>query len=78
MFVCACAPLQITYRIQDYGCIVYGSARCSYLKVLDPVVHQALRNDLGTFRSTPVESLYVEANEPFFNPTCPTFSVLLF
>ena len=50
----------------DYGCIVYGSARPSYLKVLNTIHHQGLRLALGAFRTSPVESLYVEAGElPF-------------
>ena len=48
----------------DYGCFIYGSARRSYLKALDPIHHQALRLCLGAFRTSPKESLYVEANEP--------------
>ena len=48
----------------DYGCIVYGSARDSYIKKLDPVHHQGLRLSLGAFRTSPIKSLYVEANEP--------------
>ena len=48
----------------DYGCIVYGAARTSYLKVLDPIHHQGLRLCLGAFRTTPVHSLYAEAEEP--------------
>ena len=48
----------------DYGSIVYGSARKSYLQMLDAVHHQGLRLCLGAFRTSPVESLYVEANEP--------------
>ena len=47
----------------DYGCIVYGSARPSYLKMLNTVHHQGLRLALGAFRTSPVESLYVEASE---------------
>jgi len=47
----------------DYECIVYGSTRPSYIKLLDTVHHQGLRLSLGTFRTSPVESLYVEANE---------------
>ena len=47
----------------DYGCIVYGSARPSYLKVLNTIHHQGLRLALGAFRTSPVESLYVEAGE---------------
>jgi hypothetical protein len=48
----------------DYGCIAYGSARPSYIKLLDTVHHQGLRLSLGAFRTSPVESLYAEANEP--------------
>ena len=48
----------------DYGCIVYGSARPWYIKFLDTVHHQRIRLSLGAFRTSPVESLYVEANEP--------------
>ena len=48
----------------DYGSIVYGSARKSYLLELDIVHHQGLRLALGAFRTSPVESLYVEAEEP--------------
>lgn len=47
----------------DYGCMVYGSARKSVLKRLDPIHHQGLRLVLGAFRTSPVESLYVECNE---------------
>lgn len=48
----------------DYGCIVYGSASDSYIKELDVIQNQALRLCLGAFKSSPVNSLYVEANEP--------------
>ena len=48
----------------DYGCIVYGSASSVALAKLDPVHNQGLRLSLGAFRSSPVESLYVEAQEP--------------
>ena len=48
----------------DYGCIVYGSARKSYIKALDPIHHQGLRIALGAFRTSPVQSLYAEAGEP--------------
>ena len=48
----------------DYGCIVYGSARLSYIKRLDTVNNQGLRLCLGAFRTSPVHSLNVEANEP--------------
>lgn len=48
----------------DYGCVVYGSARESYLKALDPIHHQGLRIALGAFRTSPIQSLYAEAGEP--------------
>ena len=54
----------ITRSRLDYGSIVYGSARPSYLKCLNTVHHQGLRLCLGAFRTSPVESLYVLANEP--------------
>ena len=47
----------------DYGCFIYGSARKSYLRCLDSIHHQGLRLALGALRTSPVESLYVEANE---------------
>ena len=48
----------------DYGTIVYGSARPSYLSLLDPIHHAGLRLSTGAFRTSPVQSLYAEANEP--------------
>ena len=48
----------------DYGCVVYGSTSPSYIKMLDTIHHQGLRLALGAFRTSPVQSLYVEANEP--------------
>ena len=51
----------------DYGCIVYGSARQSYLRKLDSIHNQGLRFVLEAFRTSPVNSLYVEANEPSLN-----------
>jgi hypothetical protein len=48
----------------DYGATVYGSACKSYIKILDPVQNQGLRLCLGAFRTSPAESLCVEANEP--------------
>ena len=51
----------------DYGCIVYGSARQSYLRKLDSIHNQGLRLALGAFRTSLVNSLYAEANEPSSN-----------
>ena len=48
----------------DYGCIVYGSTRKSYLQMLDHVHNQGLRLCLGAFGPSPVDSLYVDAHEP--------------
>lgn len=47
----------------DYGAIVYGSANATLLQCLDPVHNDGLRIATGAFKSTPVESLYVEACE---------------
>ena len=54
----------------DYGCIVYGSACRSYVKLLDTVDHQGLRLSLGAFRTCPVESLYAEAKTDVSNLVC--------
>ena len=43
---------------------MYGSARKSYLQMLDTAHHQGQRLALGAFRTSPVTSLYVEADEP--------------
>ena len=53
----------------DCGCIVCGSARKSYLQMLDPVHNQGLRLCLGAFRISPVESFYVDAHEPSLGAT---------
>ena len=47
----------------DYGCIVYGSAAKSNLEELDPIHNAGLRLALGAFRTSPIPSLYTEANE---------------
>ena len=48
----------------DYGSIVYGSTRKSYVKHLEPFHHQGLRLSLGVFRTSPIQSLYEKAREP--------------
>jgi len=48
----------------DYGSVVYGSARESYLRILYPIHNHALRLYLGAFRTSPASSLCVQANEP--------------
>ena len=42
---------------------MYGSACWLILKQLDPIHHQGLRIALGAFRTSPAQSLYVEAHE---------------
>jgi len=48
----------------DYGSVVYGSARESNLRILDPIQNHALRLCLGAFRTSPASSMCVQANEP--------------
>ena len=48
----------------EYGSHVYSSAKSSTLKKLDPVNNEALRICTGAFRSSPVDSLQVEAGSP--------------
>ena len=47
----------------DYGCMIYGSARPSYIKMLDPIQNQGLRLCHGAFSTSPALSFAVEANE---------------
>ncbi|GFT64107.1 probable RNA-directed DNA polymerase from transposon X-element [Trichonephila clavipes] len=47
----------------DYGCVAYGSACNSTLKKLDPVHHMALRICSGAYRTSPVQSLYVNCRQ---------------
>ena len=54
----------------DYRCIVYVSARTFHLQILDPVHNQGLRLCLGAFRTSPVESLYLDAHEPCLGANC--------
>ena len=47
----------------DYGCIVYGTASNTSLRQLDSIHNSGLRLALGAFCTSPVSSLYTEANE---------------
>ena len=47
----------------DYGCFIYGAARKTYLKKLNTIHHQGLRLALGAYSTSPIESLYTEADE---------------
>ena len=55
------APFQTGLRCNRL--IVYGSARKSYLHMLDPIQNQALHLCLDAFRTSTATSLHVEANE---------------
>ena len=45
----------------DYGSEIYGSAKESVLKMLEPIQNAALRLATGAFRTTPVVSLQAES-----------------
>ena len=47
----------------DYGCIVYGTASNTNLQHLDSIHNSGLRLALGAFYTSPVSSLYTEANK---------------
>ena len=47
----------------DYGCIVYGTASNTNLRQLDRIHNSGLRLALGAFCTSPVFSLYTEANK---------------
>ena len=47
----------------DYGCIVYGTASNTNLRQLDSIHNTGLRLALGAFCTSPVSSMYTEANE---------------
>ena len=48
----------------DYGCQIYSSANARQLSKRDTVHNEALRISTRAFRSSPINSLYVEASEP--------------
>ena len=50
----------------NYGCFIYGAARKTYLKELNTIHHQGL----GTYSTSPIESLYSEADEPPLTLRC--------
>jgi hypothetical protein len=47
----------------DYGAVVYGSAARTTLEPLSIIANNAMRITTGAFRSTPIETLNVLANE---------------
>ncbi|XP_072162117.1 uncharacterized protein, partial [Bemisia tabaci] len=48
----------------DYGSILYGSANRSLLKKLDSIHNSCIRLATGAYRTSPVVSIEVEAQEP--------------
>lgn len=53
----------IILSVIDYGSIVYGNASKTTLKKLDTIHAAGLRIALGAFKSSPIESLLVEAGQ---------------
>ena len=51
----------------DYGSFIYQSARKTYLKIVNLIYHGGLRLVLETFKTSPVKSLYAEANKTLAN-----------
>ena len=47
----------------DYGSLIYSSACKTSLKMLDPVHNLGIRLSTGTFKSSPVLSLYADSGE---------------
>ena len=48
----------------NYGVQIYSSATKATLKTLDSIHHEGIRLTTGAFRSSPANSLCVEAGEP--------------
>ena len=48
----------------DYGCQIYNTASVERLKKLDGIHREGIRIYTEAVRISPVESLYVEANDP--------------
>ena len=51
----------------DYGCQLYNIASAGNLKKLDSFHREGIRIYTGAFRTSPVESLHVEENDPPWN-----------
>lgn len=56
---------QTTIRVKIYyGSIIYTTAKPSILKIYNPIYNQGVRISTGAFRSSPANSLLIEAGEP--------------
>ena len=47
----------------DYGCFIYGTARKIYLKELNIIHCQGLKQALGAYSTSPIESVFTEEDE---------------
>lgn len=50
--------------ILDYGSFLYGSAANCHLRAVDRVQYSALRISIGAMKSSPIQTLLVESQEP--------------
>ena len=48
----------------DYDCQLYNTASAGRLKKLDNINIESIRIYTGAFRTSPIEALHVEANDP--------------
>ena len=48
----------------DYGCQLYNTASAGRIKKLDSIHREGIRIYTGAFRTSPVETLHAEANDP--------------
>lgn len=48
----------------DYACMIYGTAKPTRIKIIDPIQNMALRIATGAYRSSPTNSIHCEAGEP--------------
>ena len=51
----------------DYGFQIYNTDSAGRLKKLDSIHREGIRIYKGDFRTSPIELLYVEANDPPWN-----------
>lgn len=49
------------FSVVDYGSILYSSASKTTLKIIEPIINTGIRISTGAFRTSPTESLFVDA-----------------
>ena len=52
------------HYVEQYGCQIYNTASAGRLKKLESIHREGIRIYTGAFRTSTVESLHVEANDP--------------